>query len=319
VQKRVSLTESQRSSGIGAELLALCQSVTDDGQLSKDEVLELRRWLKDNRRAELPAISFLSETVERIVADHRITRDERQELYRAIELVLPPEAEARKEAVEARREAESEREYRERLARERERQPAGHPLRRHSDRKRVAQVDVAARSRDDGAIRPRDDDTAAAPLASSKFLVAGVHHEGRGAIIEQFAEEGDQVFLARDTASPISSKAIEVRLANGFVIGFVPEEDAEVIAPLLDEGCPHRASIKTILEGGRVPVPVVVSRIYEPDADIDDVVFPDNVPPRAVPATGVLRAAWDSQIGWVLFVVLVIAIFAAAYFYFFRR
>jgi hypothetical protein len=150
-------------------------------------------------------------------------------------------------------------------------------------------------------------------------MVAGVHHEGRAAIVEQFADEGEPVFLARDLNSPLSKNAIEVRLANGFVIGFVPEEDAEVLAPLLDDGCPHQAQIKTIVEGGRAPVPVIVSRIFEPDAEIEDVTFPEEVPPRAVPETGIVRAAWQSQVGWVLLLGVVVAIAAAIYFLMYRK
>jgi hypothetical protein len=313
VQKRVSLTKSQRSSGVGAELLALCQAVTDDGYLSKDEVVELRRWLKDNRDGDLPAIAFLSETVERIIADHRITREERHELYRAIELVLPPDA--RKEAVDARREAESEREYRERL----ERESNGRAERTAAVRERRPRSAREAASRPPKPKTKREPTESVSPLATSKFMVAGVHHEGRAAVIEQFADEGDPIYLARDTASPLSKNAIEVRLANGFVIGFVPEEDAEVLAPLLDDGCPHQAHIKTIVEGGRAPVPVIVSRIYEPDAEIDDATFPDDVPPRAVPETSIVRAAWHSQVGWAVLLGVLGLIVAVAYFNFFNR
>lgn len=309
MQERVSLTKSQRESGIGAELLSLCQAVTDDGQLSKSEVLELRRWLKTNRRADLPAIAFLNKTVERIIADRRITREERRELYHAIELILPPAA--RKEAVEARREAEAEREYRQRLQHDNNQNATRTTTPRRPPRSRADR----ARSKS-----PVSEHAAnATPLATSKFLVSGVHHEGRAAIIEQFAEEGGEVFLARDTASPLSKNTIEVRLANGFVIGLVPEEDAEVLAPLLDDGCPHQAHIKTIVEGGRAPVPVIVSRIYEPGAKIDEAIYPDEVPPRAAPATGILHAAWGSQVGWALLLGTVTVIAAGIYLVLFRN
>src|SRR5687767_7675509 len=101
---RISLTKSQIQAGLGAELLVLCQSVTEDGSLSKDEILALRTWLQTNRTASLPAIDFLATTLERIIADGKVTRDEREELYRAIEFVLPPEA--RKGATAQRKAAE---------------------------------------------------------------------------------------------------------------------------------------------------------------------------------------------------------------------
>ena len=327
MSRRVSLTKSERSSGIGAELLVLCQTVTDDGYLSKDEINELRRWLKDNRDTDLPAIAFLHETVERILADRRITREERQELYQAIELVLPPEA--RREAVDARREAESEREHRDRIKQDAERAASREVALKAPPHKRAAQLAAQSRSRPSAAKRQTsakpDGATSSTaksktvPLASSKFMVAGVHHEGRGALIDQFAAEGDQVFLARDPASPLSPNAIEVRLENGYTIGFVPEEDALVIAPLLDDGCPHIATIKTIMEGGRVPVPVVVSRVYDPDSAVDDLVFPDEVPSRDSQFSEFLQAAWQSQVGWAVMLGVVLAIAGLAYFFVFKK
>lgn len=53
---RVSLTKTQLQAAVGAELLALCQSVTADGVLTNEEVGELRAWLEANRSQDLPAI-----------------------------------------------------------------------------------------------------------------------------------------------------------------------------------------------------------------------------------------------------------------------
>ncbi|MBL9124342.1 MAG: hypothetical protein JNG90_11975 [Planctomycetaceae bacterium] len=322
MSRRVSLTRSERASGIGAELLALCQTVTDDGYLAREEIAELRRWLKDNRDSDLPAITFLHETVERILADRRITREERQELYQAIELVLPPEA--RREAVDARREAESEREHRERIQREKARNssesvavqapPRKREVRRPSrPAKRAHDRVPAPKHREPGAESSSDK---VAPLATSKFMLAGVHHDGRAELIEQFAAAGDQVFLARDPASPLSPNAIEVRLENGYMIGFVPEEDAVQLAPLLDEGCPHFAEIKAIVEGGRAPVPVVTSRIYEPGVDVENLVYPEEVPSRDTYLSTFLLAAWQSQVGWAVMLGVVLGIAGLAYWLF---
>lgn len=320
MSRRVSLTKSERSSGIGAELLALCQTVTDDGYLSKDEISELRRWLKDNRDTDLPAVAFLHETVERILADRRITREERQELYQAIELVLPPEA--RREAVDARREAESEREHRDRIKHEADRAASREVALKAPPHKRAARLASrppsrpAVSKREAGAKSTGAASAKVTPLASSKFMVAGIHQEGRAALIEQFAAEGDQVFLARDPASPLSPNAIEVRLENGYTIGFVPEEDAQVIAPLLDDGCPHIATIKTIMEGGRAPVPVVISRVYDPDVEMDNVVFQDEIPTRDSQFSSFLQAAWQSQIGWAILLGIIVAVAGIAYWLF---
>lgn len=98
---RLSITQTQLQDGIGAELFSLCQGITADGKLSKDEVVALGLWLRENRDAPLPGIAFLSETLNKIIADGQVTREEQRELLEAIEKVLPPDA--RKEAKSARK------------------------------------------------------------------------------------------------------------------------------------------------------------------------------------------------------------------------
>jgi hypothetical protein len=83
------MTKLQRQTAVGAELIELCETVTEDGHLLDHEVSAIRQWLDENRSADLPAINFLLPTVERILADGRVTTEEREELYRAIETVLP--------------------------------------------------------------------------------------------------------------------------------------------------------------------------------------------------------------------------------------
>jgi len=77
---------------VGAELFALCQSITEDGSISKEELLSLRSWIVGNRNASIPAVEFLSNTMERIVADRRVTQEEMNELYDALVKVMPPES-----------------------------------------------------------------------------------------------------------------------------------------------------------------------------------------------------------------------------------
>jgi len=90
-KRRMSLTKAQRQAGAGAELLALCQSITEDGSISKQEMLALRAWLKANKDSNLPAVEFLSTTVEAIVEDRRVTNEEVEQLYGSLVKVLPPE------------------------------------------------------------------------------------------------------------------------------------------------------------------------------------------------------------------------------------
>jgi hypothetical protein len=89
---RISLTRTQRTSQIGAELLSLCQTVTADGSLNDEEVSSLREWLTAHAASDLPAIRFLAPIVERILADGVVNTAERRELYLAVEKVLPPDA-----------------------------------------------------------------------------------------------------------------------------------------------------------------------------------------------------------------------------------
>lgn len=99
--KRVSLTEKQLESAAGAELLALCKSITSDGAISTSEIVALAKWLQAHQENDhIPAVSFLSEIVTRIIADKRVTKDELAELHAAIRKVLPPDE--RKAAAEAR-------------------------------------------------------------------------------------------------------------------------------------------------------------------------------------------------------------------------
>jgi len=245
---RLSLTKTQIQAGLGAELLTLCQAVTEDGSLSNEEISELRRWLETNRSSDLPAIGFLVATLERILADGKVTPEERRELYAAIETVLPPEA--RRAAVAKRKYVEAEQEAQARQERQAEKQQE----REARERRR--------------------------PLCSANFMVAGVHYEGRSEVVRDYVDEDDVVFLVRDRTNKFSRNAIEVRLKNGMQIGFVPEDFAPEMAPFLDEGCPHVAYITKVLRGGRSPIPVVQAYVHRTDAGVEALVFPADIPPK---------------------------------------
>jgi hypothetical protein len=245
---RLSLTKTQLQAGVGAELLALCQAVTADGTLTAEEIKELRKWLAANRSSDLPAIGFLVSTLNRILADGKVTAEERKELYAAIETVLPPEA--RRLAVAQRKAVEAE------------------------------QKAQARQERDAQKHREREERQRQRPLDSFNFMVAGVHYEGRPEVVREHMDEGDPVFLARDPENKFSRNAVEVRLRNGMQIGFVPEDYATKVAPLLDQGCPHVAYITKVLRGGRVPIPVVQAYLHRADAEVEGLVFPADVPPK---------------------------------------
>lgn len=106
------MTKAQLQSEIGAELISLCHSVTEDGSLTDAEVEALRAWLVDHRTSDLPVIAFLVSTVERILEDGVVTSTERKELHKALERVLPPELRA--ESADKRRELEKQERERDR-------------------------------------------------------------------------------------------------------------------------------------------------------------------------------------------------------------
>ncbi len=89
--KRVSISKKQQEEEAGAELLKLCEAITDDGVVSKKEIVELNNWLNKHRSDELPAIGYLNSIVKQIVADGVVTKAEMKELHLALEKVLPPE------------------------------------------------------------------------------------------------------------------------------------------------------------------------------------------------------------------------------------
>lgn len=248
--QRVSLTKKQLQEGVGAELFSLCQAVAADGQLSREEILELSSWLADNRDAELPGITFLAETLERIVADGRVSQAEQRELLVAIERVLP--SETRKAAKGARRQVE--------------------------DRKAAA---AEAQERRNW------------PDACFDFMVAGVPFEGRSKVVEQRVREGESVRLVREPNNRHDRFAVHVRLCDGASIGYVPRDDAQEMADCLDSGWIHSASIKKVLRGGRIPIPVVVAEFHRPEKLLETTPEPS----ASSPAPPVSQLARDPRSG----------------------
>ena len=243
-RRKVFLSAVDVRSPAGAELLALCTKITQDGVLSREGVEELRSWIDMNWTAELPAAQFLKSVLQRILADSKITREERKELHRALETVLPPDI--RKMAKQERRAVE------------------GHVK---------AQKEAEKQRKREEAERVR-------PLYHGDFVVAATGEGWRNEIVREYVSEDEIVYLARNRNSTSDREAVEVRLYNGFQIGYVPEDEASQIAPLLDQGYPHAAFVKRILPGGGVPV--VIADIYRPEAQIEYASYESDVPPKRV-------------------------------------
>lgn len=225
--RQYSLSKAQLGTALGAELLSLCQSVTADGRLAPEELEGLKQWLQDAAHAELPAVKYLRTSVERVLADGRITPEEYREVYRAVEAILP--FETRKQALTARVEVDT---------------------------------TEAAAARAERAARQLGMPVVDTAIATVTFMVAGVRQEGRLEVIERHARPNDVVVLARQREDGARDAAITVKLSNGSEIGFVPDDDARQLAPLLDDGCRYEARISEVLTTGRGPIPTVQVRVF---------------------------------------------------------
>ena len=103
---RVTLTKAHLSHDAGRELLDRLVEITHDGELTIAEIKGLQAWLEAQRKADtVPAIAFLFEVVNEILADGQISREERVDLVLAIERALPKEqrivAQQRRQEVES--------------------------------------------------------------------------------------------------------------------------------------------------------------------------------------------------------------------------
>jgi len=255
---RLSLTDAQLQDGIGAELFSLCQGITADGELSKDEIVALGLWLRDNQDTQLPGITFLSETFNKIIADGHVTREEQRELMEAIEKVLPPEA--RKTAKAARKSVEAKRKADGKAARDEERkQEFAREERRW----------------------PEDE---------FDFMVAGVQFEGRHRIIEQCLNVGTRVRIEPEPNNPKDECAVAVTLTDGQKIGYVPRTDAEDVSGCIDDGGYYVATVKKILTGRSVPVPVIVLQFYRRN-QLDDIA---DLTPLSCPTASSAHASLGS-------------------------
>jgi hypothetical protein len=170
----VSLTKLQRQSAAGADLIALCQTVTEDGSLSDDEVMALREWVEEHRHIDIPARAHLATTIERIIADGRITDDERRELYLALEGILPPDV---REPIRAKRRAREE-----------------------SERQQIRAEREVLRQQE------REERQLNTPLGTWNFMVAGVRYEGRPEVIKRYAHPGEPAYLIRDRNNAYSTQ-----------------------------------------------------------------------------------------------------------------
>ncbi len=91
---KVTLSKADLETSVGMELLSMCQSVTADGSLDNQEIAELAKWVERNQHSEVQAVEFLRPIIKEIIRDRKVTPEERAELYKVIEKILPPELRA---------------------------------------------------------------------------------------------------------------------------------------------------------------------------------------------------------------------------------
>lgn len=215
---------------VGAEMAELLEEVTSDGRIEVQEVQKVADWLIVNQGAGLPAIDHLVPVLHQIFSDGHVSAVEIELLQKEIEACMPPEL--RRGAKLARRQAvEAER--------------AARRAEADAEKQRLA------------AIRP---------LGSFNFLVAGVSHDGRAALIERLRAEidGYPVTLARMPDNPYDPNAVAIYSRSGHNLGYVPRGEAEWMSPILHEGVRYEAFVNKIIEA-RLPIPVISGRLYSAD------------------------------------------------------
>jgi hypothetical protein len=214
--------------------LQLLQTITEDGRVLDLEIQSLKEWLAEHGDSTLPGVEYLRDTVEEVLRDGRVSDEERKWLQSAIEIVMPRE----------------------------ERSVAG--MRR---REALAEDRTERKAAEEAA---REQTRLNRPIARFDFMVAGVTHEGRAAVVTKYCRAGDEIFLVREPGNRFSRNAILVRLGNGMDIGYVPETEAQQLASSLDSGALQSTTIKKVLAGRKAPIPVIWGELYDSGATFED-------------------------------------------------
>jgi hypothetical protein len=229
--RRVTLTKIERATPAGIELIALLTELSDDGVVTRDELARLRAWLEVDRGVDFAACPFLYEVIDTITGDGEITEDELDTLASAIERVLPPEI--RKHAAEKRKQ--------QRVARR-------DALKAARQAERAATLEARERVR---------------PIHRGDFIVAGAGRSAERRTACEGLQVGERVVLEREPDNHHDANAILILDTAGDELGYVPREDAAVMAPLLDAGGWVEATVKKVIEArSGHTLPIIVSTMY---------------------------------------------------------
>jgi hypothetical protein len=247
--EQLTIRKDATSEGIIAELVSLLDDVTADGVITEAEARHLHQWLQDNADLTLKGVEFLRTCLNHVLQDGKITAEERLEVYKSVERILPQElkrgARERRAATETMEKA-----------------------RVRSEKAEAKELERAERERN-------------RPTGSANFMVAGVLYERRAELVDRFAAVGQRVFLVREPTNVYDRCAIEVRLHNGAHIGYVPREDAAYLSWMLDRVDRQEAYLTKILNGKRAPIPVIQVHAYNSDATIVGPVSQAEAPIKA--------------------------------------
>lgn len=229
---RVYLTNSELESEVGKQLLELSVRIASDGRLDREEIKELRMWLRHNKgNNQIAAVAYLDDIMTRISADGVIDRDEAMELFLAVERVIP--GPKRIHIVQARKKREAAERERLKEARRIEREKA------LEETRRVRQEQYARAMR----------------LHHKHAKVAGVSYRNedgseRQSIIAR-CRVGERLILRHDPDNGYSPFATQVLRTNDEQIGFVPEWLAEVVCDEIESGFQVFGVIKDLTGGTR--------------------------------------------------------------------
>lgn len=248
-RRRISLTQTDRTTTAGLELLGLLQEIADDGMMTPDEVARRGEWLQANTAADLAAREYLAGIIVEVQRDGRITDDELRFVYDGVLRVLPTDLRD--------------------LA----------TLRRRERRRAIAVQTAEARAAEQAARREqRERDRI---LERADFMVVGIRHKEERREACDALDEGDRVWLVREPDNVHDRNAIMVKNDEGDELGYVPREVAADLASILDDSARQDAIVKKLIETSRGwVIPVVLVKLYSREAALG--YFRDDPAPRSV-------------------------------------
>jgi hypothetical protein len=245
----------RKPNGEVAELIAFVHPLVADGTIDSERINQIAAWLSERSTCTLPQFELLRTTMVLVGGDKAMTPEGRRALQKAIEAVLPPDLRRNVKAVRSAHEIAAK-------ARDKEEREAAR------NRERAERAETRERNR---------------VLYRANFMVAGVSYENREYAIRNSLRASQTVLLLRERNNPHDLNAIRIGVRNWdgktLDIGYVPREIAAIAAPILDRPHKYRAECTTILDKGRIPIPVVDIALYGPLAAIESTSAIPEIPP----------------------------------------